>query len=111
MPLYKFLCEDCGERFWEFEHIANPTPEPRCCGEAMDRDYTGGHSVTGVFHKPIPMQSIGMAHQDEIDAFRVRNPDIEVSDDPDHPLFGVPLATTRQEKLRILRNENWEEKK
>lgn len=111
MPIYHFQCEKCGATQDDFEHIQHPVPEPECCGMSMGRDYGGSGSVTGVFHKPIPMQSIGMAHQDEIDDFRVQNPGVEVSDDPDHPLFGVPLATTRQEKMGILRKMGWEEKK
>jgi hypothetical protein len=67
--------------------------------------------ITGVYHKPIKMHSIGMSHQDEIDGFRQRNPDIEVSDDPRHPDFGVPIITTREEKLRVLRTEGFVETK
>lgn len=112
MPMHDHECEQCGRKETVYHSIHESPEWPTCCGDVMPRFYgKSDRNVTGVFHKPIKMHSIGMAHQDEIDAFRQRNPEIEIHDDPDHPDFGVPIITTREEKLRVLRNEGYEEKK
>jgi hypothetical protein len=56
------------------------------------------------------MMSLAVNTPEQLDEFRQRNPTAEISDDPNNPLYGVPIARTRQEKLRILRNEGFVEK-
>ncbi len=68
------------------------------------------HTDMVAYHKPIEMQSIALCNNEDIRAFKRRNPGIEVSEDYNNPLHGVPIARTRRDKLSILRAENWEEK-
>lgn len=113
MPIYVYKCDACGHEDEEFQHIqASPISAcPVCTSDKYHRVPCRTHSDMIEFQRPIAMQSIGMAHDDEIAAFRERNPGVEISDDPDNPLFGVPIAHTRKEKLQILRNEGWTERK
>lgn len=57
--------------------------------------------------RPIEMMSIALDNEDEIAAFRQRNPGVEISSRRSDPLFGVPIATSRSEKLRILDREGF----
>lgn len=59
--------------------------------------------------KPIEMMSIAVDSPEEVQAFRQRNPGVEISDVAGDPLFGVPIAKSRREKLRILEKEGFVE--
>lgn len=59
--------------------------------------------------KPIEMMSIALDNEDEIAAFRQRNPGTEISDRRGDPLFGVPVVKSRGEKLRVLDKEGFQE--
>jgi len=112
MPIYVYHCDECGHDMEEFQHIHDEPFSycPACnCPDTFHRVPTLPHTDMKEFAKPIEMQSIGLAHQDEIDEFRKRNPDVEISSDLKNPLYGVPIARTRKEKLTILKKEGFQE--
>lgn len=112
MPIYCYKCDICGHECEEFQHISEePLPTcPECTSTGFHRVPTLTHTDMKEFHKPIEMHSLGLAHLDEIQAFRQRNPGVKVSSDVNDPLYGVPIAHHRKEKLDILAKEGWEEK-
>jgi len=75
----------------------------------MPRVHRSNRRHTGVFEKPIEMYSVALADETDIAVFRGRNPGVDVSTDRRSPLFGVPIARTRQQKLAVLRAEGFEE--
>ena len=92
MPMYEFKCPKCGEPM-----VRNLQAE--AAGPHLDRE----------FRKPIEMHSLGLAHPEDIRAFKQRNPGVDISDDPDDELYGVPIARTRKQKLSILKSEGFHE--
>ena len=119
MPIYVYQCCVCEHEFEEFQHIHDePIHDcPKSKSEAdhfmpetVNRIPTATHTDMKEFNKPIEMHSLGLAHPDELAAFRQRNPDVTISSDEQDPLYGVPIAHTRKEKLDILKVEGWEEK-
>lgn len=56
------------------------------------------------------MLSIAPRNDAELADFLKRNPGTEVSTNRSDPNWGVPIAHSRQEKLRILRNEGFQER-
>lgn len=106
MPIYEYECQDCGHRDDEFQHMAD-APLDRCpaCGGRYARQVSRpSGAMTREYRTPIEMHSIAVTGDDEIRAFRRRNPGAEITHD------GVPIARTRQEKLRILKNEGFQER-
>lgn len=112
MPIYVYQCDECGHGDEDFQSIHDDphTVCPVCEAEAYHRVPAVTHTDMKEFRKPIEMHSLGLAHPDEIAAFRQRNPGVKVSSDPNDPLYGVPIAHHRKEKLDILKAEGWEEK-
>jgi len=47
----------------------------------------------------------------EIRAFKQRCPDVDLSDDPDDPMYGVPIARSRKAKLEALKAAGFVETK
>ncbi len=58
---------------------------------------------------PIEMMSIALDNEDEIQEFRQRNPGTEISSNRNDRNFGVPIAKSRTEKLRVLEREGFVE--
>jgi putative FmdB family regulatory protein len=113
MPLYVYKCDECDQVTEEFESIHDDagTECPVCASSTYRRIPCHTHTDMKEFHKPIEMHSIGLAHLDEIEDFKRRNPDIPCSSDINDPLYGVPIAATRKQKLDVLANEGFEERK
>lgn len=112
MPIYQYRCRECGHEVEEYQSIHDEalTRCPSCEAEAYGRVPTVPHTDMAEFHKPIEMHSIGLCHPDDIREFKRRHPDVQMSDDPSHPLYGVPVARSRKEKLAVLKAEGFEEK-
>ena len=112
MPIYVYRCQECDDETEEFHHI-NEKVLILCdtCKVSKRRVPCLPHTDMREFHNPIQMQSLGCSDPQEIRAFQLRNPDAKISTDPKDPLYGVPIAHTRKEKLDILKAEGWEEKK
>lgn len=78
--------------------------ERAVCGSKVRTNYGEGSGTD-----PIEMLSIALDNEDEIAEFRQRNPGIEISDRRSDRNFGVPIAKSRSEKLRILEKEGFVE--
>jgi len=110
MPMYDYICDICGTTAAEFRTISQFQSEIPCSkcndGTMMRRNFAGKAPGTfnRAFRKPIEMFSIAPETPAELAAFRKRNPDVKLTEQ------FVPLARSRAEKLRILRNENFEER-
>jgi len=80
----------------------------------VTRIYLGGKKPTTTFKSdnfavPIEMWSIAMDDDEEIRAFCLKAPDVSVSIDPNDPLYGVPIARNRQQKLQALKATGYAE--
>lgn len=115
MPMYEYECE-CGFRDCVYRPMAQSADSPpKCedCGRAMHRDYRAegaGPHLDKEFHTPIQMHSIALCNEEDIEAFKRRNPDAEIGTDPNREDYGVPKAWTRREKLKILEKEGFVER-
>lgn len=105
MPIYVYKCDRCGFQTEEYQHIHDEphTECPDCHEQAFHRVPCLPHSDMVEFRKPIEMQSIGLNHPDDIQAFKAACPDVEISTNPDDDLYGIPIARTRKQKLQALR--------
>jgi len=113
--MYEYACPHCEHTESFFRSMSDSKADQSCpqCGKQMTRDYAAeaaGPHLDREYHKPIQMHSIGLTTREEIDDFRRRNPNATISDDPNDELYGVPIAHTRAEKLRILEQEGFEER-
>ena len=107
MPMYCYRCPGCEHKTERFRHLSNADAVEKCpeCGRSMEKDIAAQNVGSGnqTFQKPIEMDSIALAHPEDIAAFKRRNPGVEVRD-------GVPIAHSRKEKKDILKNEGFEER-
>ncbi len=104
MPIYCYECDTCGHAEEDFQSIKSDahTICPNCDLEGYHRVPTLPNTNMKEFQTPIEMYSIGLNDDDEIRAFKQQCPDIDVANDPSDPLYGVPIARTRQQKLAAL---------
>lgn len=113
MPMYTYRCDNCGKVDDAFRSIENRNRIHRCdcCEGVLIRVFNPGSTrvLMKEFHKPIEMMSIAVDNESQIREFQIRNPGVMISSDRRSPVFGVPIAHTRLEKLRILKNERFEE--
>lgn len=112
MPLYTYECSVChtvDDDVYQSIHDGPHTTCPHCHALAYGRVPTRPH-VEKEFAAPIEMHSIAATTPDEVEDFARRCPDIEMSRDPSDPLFGVPIARTRKQKLAALDAVGFEEK-
>ena len=108
MPLYNRECRECGHTDTEFDHIANVGPHnrliecPACHAMAYERTIEGFNTDLKTFHTPIEMHSVAATSWEEIREIQEKCPDVQISDNPDDELFGVPIAKNRKEKKQVL---------
>jgi hypothetical protein len=113
MPMYSYAFDDnSGDGFDIFQHMSEDVlteHEGRPCHRTvqMFRPITCYGKGSG--SDPIEMLSIAVDSPGEVREFRKRNPGVEISDFLSDPLFGVPIAKSRSEKLRILKTEKFAE--
>lgn len=115
MPMYPYEWTDAvGGEFEEFQHMSeNPFTEkdgrPCCRTVPMFQPIT--RFGKGNQCDLIEMLSIAVDTRQDISDFRQRNPGVQISSAPGDPLYGVPIASSRAEKLRILDAEGFVEAK
>jgi putative FmdB family regulatory protein len=104
MPLYDYVCDRCGRKAIEFQKMSSdPLTECPICKTPTYRKVPSiPNTPLQEFHKPIEMLSIAMEDDEAIKEFVGKCPDVEVSMDPNSPMYGVPLARCRQQKLDAL---------
>lgn len=106
MPIYCYRCEACGHEVEEYQSIHDVAflRCPKCAAtEVYGRIPTLPHTDIKEFQTPIEMYSIAMNSDEEIRGFAARCPGVDVSADPEDPLYGIPVARTRQQKLHALK--------
>lgn len=111
MPMYTYLCQ-CGHRSEEFMKMSTPSDTTVCCPKCnygMLRVPSLPHTDLQEFHKPVELYSIALEDLGEVRAFKQRCPDVDMSDDPADPLYGVPVARSRKAKLQALAAAGFEE--
>lgn len=113
MPMYPYrYTDEPGGTFDEFQRMTDPHLTEKD-GRPCERTVAPFKAVTaygeGNHCDPIKMMSIAVDNEDEIAAFRERNPGTEISSDRRSRDFGVPVVKSRSEKLRVLAREGFVE--
>lgn len=110
MPMYPYSCEACGHADDEFKQmkdadaIGTKAVCPKCGRPQYVRLIAVVNTDAQLFDKPIEMLSIALNDDAEIAEFRRRTGgNVDVSDDPNHPDYGVPIARNRSQKKTALR--------
>lgn len=112
MPIYDYHCMTCGHTDIEYKKMDNAVPVDNCpkCGQLS---YAKQVSLPATdlreFHDPIEMYSIAMDTDEEIKEFQKKAPDVEVSTDQDDPMYGIPIARNRKQKLAALKTVGYTE--
>jgi putative FmdB family regulatory protein len=103
MPCYEYKCASCQFADTEYQHIHdNPLVEcPECHKPTYEKQVSRVHSSMREFSAPIEMFSIACNTTEEIQ--EMQKAGVNISDDPENPLFGVPVARSRHEKLKALK--------
>jgi putative FmdB family regulatory protein len=82
MPLYDFLCPNCGNTASEYRPLAQFNDPMVCelCQEVMDHDIVAQHaSVRGNYARPIRLESMGfIADPEDVAEHRRRFPDVDL---------------------------------
>ena len=113
MPIYTYQCDDCQRPHDDFRNMDDrdtPGTCPDCGGNAPKVFNPGGaRGMVREYDKPIEMYSVALGSKAEIREFQKRNPGVDISTNRRDPLYGVPIARTRQQKTSILQNEGFAE--
>jgi putative FmdB family regulatory protein len=111
MPIYEYVCRDCGHADDEFQKIVSDPLEvcPVCGHSSYQKQVSVPHSDLIDFHTPILMHSIGCVSTDQIRDMQKAG--VEISDDPNDPEYGIPKAVNRKMKLTALKVAGYVERK
>jgi len=112
MPLHDYKCRYCGYVAADvYRKMSNDGPEP-CprCNVPMEKQIGLPHTDLKAFSTPIEMFSIALDTNEDIREFKRRCPDVEVSEDEDNPLYGIPIAANRRQKKDALAVSGFVEK-
>lgn len=103
MPIYDYACP-CGHKDTEFQKMSSKplTVCPKCNGGEYHRVPSVPHTNLIEFHKPIEMFSIAANSLEEIREMQAKAPDVQISDDPNDEMYGVPIVRNRAQKLAAL---------
>lgn len=105
MPIYCYRCDACQHTVEEYQSIRDAAlVECPACGDqtAFRRVPAPTNTDMREFVKPIEMYSVAMNTDDEIRAFKARCPEVDVSTDQADPMYGIPIARTRKQKMQAL---------
>lgn len=110
MPLYTYRLAD-GSTREVFQHIRDDAlteidGQPCERVPSLARAFTDDGAGTGN-RTTRKLFSLAVDSVEEVHEFRRRNPGVEISDDPNHPDFGVPIVHSLQEKRKVLDNEGF----
>lgn len=113
MPMYCYECDKCGYAAEDFQTMrdAAHTICPVCSETAYHRVPTLPQTDMREFQEPIEMYSIALNTPEEVRQFQAQCPDVKISDDETDPMFGIPVAATRKQKLAALRAAGFTEKR
>lgn len=113
MPIYDYKCPACQHVSIDvYRKMNNESPEVcPVCTAAMERVPVLAHTSMKEFHTPIEMYSIALDTDEEIQSFKRTAPDVDVSTDQNDPMYGIPIARSRHQKLQALRAAGAQEAK
>lgn len=112
MPMYPYECDHCGHKDDEFQKMSadHLTLCPKCGVQgAYQRRVALIHTPMQEYHTPIEMHSIGCTSVEQIREMQAAG--VTISDDPQDPLYGTPIARSRHEKLKALKTAGYVETK
>lgn len=112
MPLYDYVCDNCKRSTIDIYHPMSFTGTVICqaCGAEMHKIPAVSRARAPEFHTPIEMYSVALNDDGEIAAFKQHAPDVDVATDPADPMYGIPIARTRHQKLQALKAVGFTEK-
>ncbi len=116
MPIYSYRCQSCNHADDEYrlmkdaDAIGDMIECPQCHAPTYQRLVSLPHTDMIEFHTPIEMYSIAFNDDDEIAAFKRTCPDVDIATNPDDPMYGIPIARTRKQKLEALRHVGYVER-
>lgn len=108
MPMYSYRCCACQHEDTEFKRMQDATPVgdcivcPKCSSTAYQRLIDLPHTDMKEYETPIEMHSIAVNHPDDVREFKRRCPTVACSDDESDPMYGIPVARSRKQKLAAL---------
>lgn len=104
MPLYDYKCSSCKHLEVDvYRSMRNESPEPcPVCSQSMDKQVSLPHTDMKDYLEPIVMHSVGCNSWEEIREIQRKCPDVQISDDPNNPDFGVPIARNYAQKKAVL---------
>jgi putative FmdB family regulatory protein len=115
MPLYDYLCKSCkhtSEEFYRMHQAPDACTCPACKAEfAYHKQVSRVHTDLREFSTPIEMYSIALDHDEEIEEFKRKCPDVDISMDQNDPNYGIPIARSRKQKLSALKAAGYQEAK
>lgn len=111
MPLYDYRCRACDHTHDEYQSMRDD-PLTHCpqCGSTEYGRVPTLPTPDREYGTPIQMFSIGLNHPDDIAEFKRACPDVDIATDENDPLYGVPIARTRRQKLAALNAAGFEER-
>jgi putative FmdB family regulatory protein len=112
MPLYPFRCFACGHEDDEYRKMGNYAPIEKCpkCGIfEYIKQITSPHTDLQEFHTPIEMMSVACNSLEEVREIQQKCPGVQIDDNPDSEMFGIPIAKNRKEKLAVLKAAGFRE--
>ena len=110
MPIYEFGCP-CGNQFDTYRPLSAFSRTALCpvCNGPADLRVSTPHSSQKEYHTPIIMHSIGCTSTEQIQ--EMQRAGVTISDDPNNPDYGIPIAHSRHEKLKALKVAHFTEVK
>ena len=116
MPLYDYTCEACGHADTEFQKMSSDplTVCPACQQPRYVKQVSlpsGGMEKN--YFSPIEMYSIALDNDAEIADFKRRctSSELDIATDPNDPMYGIPIARNRRQKLAALDASGFQERK
>lgn len=111
MPQYDYQYMD-GEKesFVTYQSMSeDPLTEHkgRPCQKTVQRPSVRTDYGSGSNTDPIEMMSIAVDSVEDVQEFRKRNPGVDISDNPNDPKFGIPIARSMNQKYSILDREGY----
>lgn len=102
MPQYTFKCEKCGEETTELTlSVREAIPEPKCCGDAMDRSYDTKSPYKAAYDTPVLSRTLAIPDEKQRAEMMRRYPNREYLPGKD----GRLVMRSHQERNRILKEE------
>lgn len=116
MPIYEYTCSACGHADSEFQKMSSDplTICPKCGQPAYTKQVSlPSGAMEKNYFAPIEMYSVALDNDHEIAEFKRRctSGEVDISTDQNDPMYGIPIARNRRQKLAILAASDAHERK